>query len=127
LKSFCTILLIALLFLQTFARVWSYIAFKINQNEIAATVCVQRNVAGNSCQGNCFLMKQLKKMEHEKQAPLPKAPLVAKGDVQVFLQPACISCAPVCAQLNDIYPQPCTLNFLPADFTNPVHQPPEYI
>ncbi len=40
-----------------------YVSFKINQVEIAKTICIQRKVANNTCNGHCELRKSLKKFE----------------------------------------------------------------
>jgi len=40
-----------------------YVTFKINQDEISKTICVQRKVANNTCNGRCELRKSLKKFE----------------------------------------------------------------
>ena len=40
-----------------------YVSFKINQDEISKTICVQRKVANNTCNGRCELRKSLKKFE----------------------------------------------------------------
>ena len=40
-----------------------YTKFKINQDEIARTICIQRKVANNTCNGNCELKKSLKKFD----------------------------------------------------------------
>lgn len=40
-----------------------YMSFKINQNEIAKTICIQRKIANNNCNGSCELRKSLKKFE----------------------------------------------------------------
>ena len=38
-----------------------YASFKLNQQEIAKTICVQRKVAFNKCNGRCELQKSIKK------------------------------------------------------------------
>jgi thioredoxin-related protein len=38
-----------------------YASFKINQQEIADTICVQRKLLFNNCNGRCELQKSLKK------------------------------------------------------------------
>jgi hypothetical protein len=44
-----------------------YVTFKINQTEIAKTLCVLRTKKDNSCNGNCVLRAELKKQaENEK-------------------------------------------------------------
>jgi hypothetical protein len=45
-----------------------YAKFKANQEEIAQTICVQRKLVLNTCNGRCELQKSLKKFEdNEKQ------------------------------------------------------------
>jgi ribosomal protein L9 len=45
-----------------------YAKFKANQEEIAQTICEQRKLALNTCNGRCELQKSLKKFEdNEKQ------------------------------------------------------------
>jgi hypothetical protein len=45
-----------------------YLTFKVNQDEIAKTLCVKKEVKNNICNGKCYLSKQLKKAaEKEKQ------------------------------------------------------------
>ena len=38
-----------------------YASFKINQKEIAQTICVQRKQVFNNCNGRCELQKSIKK------------------------------------------------------------------
>ena len=49
--------------LPSFGNIVVYVTFKINQDEIAKTICVQRKVANNTCNGRCELRKSLKKFE----------------------------------------------------------------
>jgi hypothetical protein len=44
-----------------------YISFKINQNEIAKTICVLREQKNNTCNGNCVLRAELKKLGENEQ------------------------------------------------------------
>jgi hypothetical protein len=48
--------------------------FKINQNEIAKTLCVLREQKNNTCNGNCVLKAELKKQakKEEKNSALLK-------------------------------------------------------
>ncbi|WP_245980374.1 hypothetical protein [Flavobacterium aquicola] len=46
--------------LPSFGNIIIYAKFKINQDEIAKTICIQRKVANNTCNGNCELKKSLK-------------------------------------------------------------------
>ncbi|PWA10779.1 hypothetical protein DB891_02825 [Flavobacterium laiguense] len=54
--------------LPSFSNVIVYLNFKANQDEIAKTLCIQKEMKNNKCNGNCYLSKQLKKeAEKEKQ------------------------------------------------------------
>ncbi|MWB96454.1 hypothetical protein GON26_18985 [Flavobacterium sp. GA093] len=50
-----------MLLMPTFGSFFVYTAFKLNQEEIAKTICVQRKMVFNSCNGRCDLQKSLKK------------------------------------------------------------------
>lgn len=57
-----------LLLLPSFSNVFIYLNFKVNQDEIAKTLCIQKEMKENKCNGKCYLAKQLKKeAEKEKQ------------------------------------------------------------
>ena len=61
LKSIFSILLAVLLLLPSFGSFFAYSSFKLNQDEIAKTICIQRKMVNNSCNGRCELQKSLKK------------------------------------------------------------------
>lgn len=46
---------------STFNYAIVFITFKINQKEIVSNLCIKRNNAINTCNGKCYLAKQLKK------------------------------------------------------------------
>lgn len=62
-KSLFSIVLSILLLLPSFGSFFVYTSFKLNQDEIAKTICVQRKLVNNSCNGRCELQKSLKKYE----------------------------------------------------------------
>lgn len=62
-KSFFSIVLSVLLLLPSFGSFFVYTSFKLNQDEIAKTICVQRKLVNNSCNGRCELEKSLKKYD----------------------------------------------------------------
>ena len=72
-KQVTTILLALLIFLQPFSKMWIYVSFKINQDNIAKTLCVKKEVKNNTCQGKCHLKKQLDKADKEEQKQAPTA------------------------------------------------------
>lgn len=45
----------------SFGSLFVYASFKMNQKEIAQTICVQRKMVFNSCNGRCELQKSLKR------------------------------------------------------------------
>jgi plasmid maintenance system antidote protein VapI len=54
--------------IPSFGNIIVYAKFKINQDEIAKTICIQRKVANNTCNGRCELRKTLKKFaDNEKE------------------------------------------------------------
>jgi len=61
LKRLIIIALSILILSPSFGSLFVYASFKINQKEIAKTICVQRKQAFNSCNGRCELQKSIKK------------------------------------------------------------------
>ena len=70
-KQVTTILLALIIFLQPFSKIWIVVSFKINQDTIAKTLCVKKEIKGNTCQGKCHLKKQLDKADEEEQKQAP--------------------------------------------------------
>lgn len=67
-KKYIIILLCGLIFLPSLGSMFVYASFKLNQQEIAKTICLQRKQIFNSCNGRCELQKSLKKYsDNEKQ------------------------------------------------------------
>lgn len=50
-----------MLLVPSFGNFFVYASFKINQEDIVKTICVQRKMLFNSCNGRCELQKSLKK------------------------------------------------------------------
>lgn len=47
--------------MPSFGNFFVFASFKINQDEIVKTICVQRKQVFNTCNGRCELQKSLKK------------------------------------------------------------------
>jgi hypothetical protein len=47
----------------SFGSVFVYVCFKLEQQEIVKTICVQRKMVFNTCNGRCELQKSLKKYD----------------------------------------------------------------
>lgn len=60
-KSLFSIFLTLVLLLNSYSNLIVYFSFKINQKEIAKTLCVLREQKNNTCDGNCVLNTELKK------------------------------------------------------------------
>ncbi|PXY42520.1 hypothetical protein DMB65_00385 [Flavobacterium cheongpyeongense] len=50
-----------MLLVPSFGSFFVYTSFKLNQEEISKTICIQRKMVFNSCNGRCELQKSLKK------------------------------------------------------------------
>lgn len=50
-----------MLLVPSFGSFFVYTSFKLNQDEITKTICVQRKMVFNTCNGRCELQKSLKK------------------------------------------------------------------
>jgi len=61
LKRLFIIVLSILILSPSFGGLFVYASFKINQKEIAQTICIQRKSVFNSCNGRCELQKSIKK------------------------------------------------------------------
>lgn len=63
--------MITALMLPNLSKIGILIDFKINQDFIAEVFCINREKPMSTCNGKCYLSKQLKKAEEqeEKQAP----------------------------------------------------------
>lgn len=70
-KKVTTYILTLLIFLQLFSKTWIVVSFKINQDKIAKTLCVKKEIKNNSCQGKCHLKKQLEQADEEEQKQAP--------------------------------------------------------
>ena len=62
-KAGFSVLLLLLILTQPLFRLGIFYSFKINQKSIALNLCEKRMVNFNTCQGRCFLKKQLKKAD----------------------------------------------------------------
>ncbi|MGQ7944873.1 hypothetical protein [Flavobacterium sp. WC2509] len=62
-KLLFAIALSTLLLLPSLGNMIVYANFKINQDEISKTICVQKKLEFNTCNGRCELQKSLKQFE----------------------------------------------------------------
>jgi hypothetical protein len=83
LKQLSALILAFFILLQPFSKMWIYVSFKINQDQIAKTLCIQKNIKNNTCKGKCHLKKQLEGTEKDDQTPEDQK---EKFEVQVFCE-----------------------------------------
>jgi hypothetical protein len=71
LRAIAAIGLIGLLFSNVFLKSFVLLDFKIHQEVISQTICVQKDEVKNTCNGKCHLTKQLEKSdEGSEEAPI---------------------------------------------------------
>lgn len=84
-KVFTTILLFAIIFLQTFSSFVIRADYFINKSYIARVLCINKEKPQTHCNGKCYLTRQLNRQEkQDQQAPAPKW---EKFDMQLFFLP----------------------------------------
>lgn len=70
LKQIGAILLLVIVLAQTFSKSWIVVSFAVNQRKIAATLCENRAKINSSCQGKCYLRKQMAAQDQQENSPL---------------------------------------------------------
>jgi hypothetical protein len=63
--------MITALMLPNFTKIGIFIDFKINQDFIAKVLCINREKPMSTCNGQCYLSKQLKKAEEQEEKQVP--------------------------------------------------------
>lgn len=53
--------LMLIILLQFFGKVSVFVSFKMNQKYIANNICEKKDIPQNTCEGGCFLKKELQK------------------------------------------------------------------
>ncbi|HSU51779.1 MAG TPA: hypothetical protein VLJ41_14340 [Segetibacter sp.] len=71
-RSLLTILLMLIIFLQTFSRFVVEADYFINKSYIARVLCINKEKPKMHCNGKCYLAKQLKEEQKQQQAPVAK-------------------------------------------------------
>ena len=80
-----TIVLILIVFLQTFSRFVVEADYFLNKSYITKVLCINKDKPKMNCKGKCYLTRQLKEQDkQEQQAPNPKK---EKFEVQPFFLP----------------------------------------
>ncbi len=123
LKSLFSIVLSIILLLPSFGSFFVYTSFKLHQDEIVKTICVQRKLVNNTCNGRCELDKSIKKYnDNEKRM---QNNLDNKVDL-VFIQNTVVTDFKVTAVTPIEKPNCYTLEKKPISVSIPSFRPPSY-
>lgn len=61
--------------LPVFSKVAIFIHFKIKQDYISKTLCINKDIPNSTCKGRCHLKNKLEKQDEQEQKQLPKSQL----------------------------------------------------
>jgi hypothetical protein len=67
-KRFTALLLIGLMVMANFSKLFIYAGFEANQGYIAAKLCENRSKPWMHCNGRCYLMKKIKQAEEKERS-----------------------------------------------------------
>lgn len=70
-KNILSISLGLLILLQSTGKLWIVISFKLHQDEIARTLCINRNKPELLCSGKCVLDERLQSHDNQEKQQLP--------------------------------------------------------
>lgn len=77
-------MLASILLFPSFGNIFLFAKFEIQQDEIAKTICVQRKIDNNTCNGKCALRTSLQKFDENEQ----KSDCVLKEKIElIYLKP----------------------------------------
>lgn len=66
-KLVYTLFISLVVLFSSFNNALVFITFKVNQKEITQNLCVKKEIKNNTCKGQCYLAKQLKKAAEKEQ------------------------------------------------------------
>jgi len=110
-----------MLLMPSFGSFFVYTSFKLNQEEISKTICVQRKMVFNSCNGRCELQKSLKKYaDNEKKM---HDNLKEKAEV-IYIQNSAVSHFKLVAPIESKKTIFAYFDKKPISVSNPTFRPP---
>jgi hypothetical protein len=83
LQKAIAILLITCVLMQSFSKLSIIASYELNKDFIASVLCINKKEPVNTCEGKCYLAKQL--AQAEKHEHLPAGDLKTKADI-LFIQ-----------------------------------------
>lgn len=83
LKRIVSIFILIILFIQSSGYLFVVLAFQVNKNYVATTLCEKRFERNSCCKGKCYLNKQIKKEQKNQE----KYPDLKNEEVSFFVSP----------------------------------------
>ncbi|WP_230392573.1 hypothetical protein [Flavobacterium sp. LC2016-01] len=122
-KRLFVIFLSCMLLVPSFGSFFVYTSFKLNQEEISKTICVQRKMVFNTCNGRCELQKSLKKYaDNEKRM---QNNLKEKAEV-IYIQASISNNFKLTALIESEAKNFASFNKKPIGIANSTFHPPSY-
>ncbi|GAA3775382.1 hypothetical protein [Flavobacterium ginsengiterrae] len=113
-----------MLLVPSFGSFFVYTSFKLNQEEISKTICVQRKMVFNSCNGRCELQKSLKKYtDNEKRM---QDNLKEKAEV-IYILNTTLADFKLITPIETEVKLFASLNGKPVSVSNSIFHPPSFI
>lgn len=85
----CTIIMSGIILTSGMNTLLQYGFYKLNQNSIETTQCINKSKSGKKCHGKCYLKKILK--QNQDNGNQHKSQFVAKEPMPWFVHPASIT------------------------------------
>jgi len=123
-KSVCLLLLL-LIIMQSFNKLGIILAFNINQDYIAASLCVNKDKPQLHCNGRCFLAKKLRQAEQNEEKQ--RAENQEKANVLFFCKLNRLELTGSIVNSNLQNFNPFYLKFKPSIFTIDIFKPPQQL
>ncbi|ALL06920.1 hypothetical protein AQ505_16335 [Pedobacter sp. PACM 27299] len=108
---------------QTFNRLMINLAFKANQDYIAANFCENKDKPEKHCNGRCILVKKLKQAEQNEEKQ--RTENLAKTALLYFCKIHLLAVGDPLSDLEQTGYNPFYLNFKPSFFANDIFKPPQ--
>jgi len=102
-----------------------YISFKANQEYIAITMCTSRGLEDNTCNGSCYLTKQLEMVHQHEQESDRQAPQNIKEHINYYLEEISEEIKPAYT-IHDSFQSDYLFPKVTRGFPSGIFEPPKY-
>jgi hypothetical protein len=121
LKKIASILLIIAFLVQTTNQLWIWAAFKLNQDYIANTLCINRFDLVPICKGSCYLEQKLANNQEQQ----TKQPDLKTKEITLFYQQsATLLATPLAIKNATVTYVAYNTRFIPSTYLQSVFRPP---